>query len=105
MNDGWLKLRSRTHSFTRCICRGCKKGLECGVPSREWVYAGVAGVAGLKSPGLDAGVLPEVFSAVRSIVEQLGRRRHIWLAGSEAKLLTDREVDSALSDHDVSIVL
>ena len=77
--------RGGTHSLTRCICKGCRNGLECGVPSREAVaYPGVAGVAGLKSPGLEAGVLPDVFRAVRSIVEYRSRRRHVWLEGSVA---------------------
>jgi len=76
------------------------------VPSREVVYPGVAGVAGLKSPGLDAGVLPEVFRAVRSIVEQVDRCRHVWLAGPVATLLPqDGEVGSALSVHDVLCVI
>ena len=71
-------LSRSTHSRTLCICNGWRYGLECGVWSLEEGVGRRRGLeGGVKSPGLEEGVLSAVFDMVaESIVQIQQRRRH-----------------------------
>lgn len=77
------QMKAITHSRTLCICRGCRNGLGCGVPSNIETPVGCRECAevGLKSPGLDEGVLAAVLEVINGSIVGVKQcqSRHVGL--------------------------